>query len=178
MRVLSIALLLLVSSALAAQQVEPWCATPRPPREARGWFEGFARESRQMPRPKATIRIPVAFHVVTDGRNGLISGQQIATLIQNINWAYRDTPFSFYLYRADSVKNGAWYSNCVLNTVNMQKLRKRMARDVRYYVNVYSCKLGSPTLYGISTFPPGYPLSNPGNTYLQGIAVDPIALGS
>ena len=171
-------LLLLISNSLVAQEPQPWCATARPSRDSRGWFTELAREARYAPRPKTTIRIPIAFHVVTDGKNGIISSQQIATLIQNLNWAYRDSSFSFYLYRADSIKNKAWYNSCVFNTANMQKLRKKAAKDVRYYLNVYSCKLGKPNFYGIATFPPGYPVPNPGLTYLQGIALDPVALGS
>lgn len=171
-------LLFLVSISLSGQELQSWCATAHPPRESREWFADLAREAGHTSRPKAAIQIPIAFHVVTDGKNGLVSTQQIATLIQNLNWAYRDSPFSFYLYRADSIKNKAWYNNCVFNTGNMQKLRKKAARDVRYYVNVYSCKLGKPDFYGIATFPPGYPGPNPGLNYLQGVAIDPVALGS
>ena len=178
MRLVVAGLLLLVSGSLAAQEPQPWCATARPPRESREWFADFAREAHHSSRPKATIRIPIAFHVVTDGKNGMISPQQIAILIQNLNWAYRGSPFSFYLYRADLIKNKAWYNNCVVNASNLKKLRKRAARDVRYYVNVYSCKLGQPGFYGVATFPPGYPVPNPGLSYLQGIAVDPVVLGS
>ncbi len=118
----------------------------------------------------------MAFHVLTDGRNGVIRAQNVAILIDNLNWAFRDTPFSFYLARLDTTKNKAWYENCVFNAKNMQKIRKRLARDTRSHLNVYTCKLGSPGVLGIATFP--FPFPGAPTGYLQGVAVDPYALGS
>jgi hypothetical protein len=124
------------------------------------------------------LPIPIAFHVITDGRNGKVTAQEAAILVDNLNWAFRNAPFSFRLYKFDTTKNPSWYNNCYFNAVNQQKLRKRLAKDTRYYINVYSCHLGLPNWYGISTFPPGYPLpDNPGTTYMQGVVIDPITVG-
>lgn len=169
--------LLLASGGAQAQQ--KWCATASPPPDRAGWFAQMSRETPHTAMVQSTLAIPIAFHVVTDGKKGKISSQQIAVLIENLNWAYRNTPFSFYLYKADTLKNKGFYNNCFFNTTNQQKLRKKLAVDTRYVVNVYSCKLGKPDWYGIATFPPGYPIpGNPGATYMQGIAVDPVVLGS
>lgn len=169
--------LLLCSVGTYAQQ--KWCATSSPPPDKAGWFAQLSREAPRTAMAQSTLAIPVAFHVVTDGKKGKISAQQIAVLIENLNWAYRNSPFSFYLYKADTLKNKAWYNNCFFNVKNQQKLRKRLALDTRYFVNIYSCKLGNPDFLGIATFPPGYPIpGNPSTTYMQGIAVDPVVLGS
>ena len=177
-KIVSLWLVLLLGSTGAYAQ-HKWCATSSPPSEKAGWFAQFSRETLRTEMAQSTLAIPIAFHVLTDGKNGKVSAQQIAVLIENLNWAYRNTPFSFYLYKADTLKNKAWYNNCIFNTKNQQKLRKKLALDTRYVVNIYSCKLGKPDFYGIATFPPGYPIpGTPGTTYMQGIAVDPVVLGS
>lgn len=178
-RIASGLLLLALFSSFGAQAQQKWCATPSPPPDKASWFAQLTKELPRAPFAQLALNIPVAFHVVTDGKKGKISAQQIAILIENLNWAYRNTPVSFYLYKADTLKNKAWYNNCFFNTKNQQKLRKRLALDPRYFVNIYSCKLGKPDWYGVATFPPGYPVpGTPGNTYMQGIAVDPVVLGS
>lgn len=129
-------------------------------------------------RPKATaLGIPIAFHVLTDGKSGKITDRQVSTLIDNLNWAFRNSPFSFYLYRVDTTQDKAWYGNCVVNTKNQQKIRQKLALDTRYFINVYSCKLGERGLLGRSTFPPGYPGAQV-SAFLQGVALDPLVLGS
>jgi hypothetical protein len=180
---IAVAVLAMLFSAIPSQSLaanfRPWCGTPSPSRELASDFVQKWTAGLRLGKTVKSISIPIAFHVVTDGRNGRLPLSQIQVLIDNLNWAYRDTPFDFWLYRADTVKNPSWYKNCVGNAANFSKLRKRMARDVRYYVNVYSCKPGVVGLLGISTFPPGYPVpNNPGLNYLQGIAIDPDGLGS
>jgi len=171
-------LLTLLLATSAAAQNQPWCSTVSPPTDKRDWFASFRERSSLAPRSKTAKPIPIAFHVITDGRNGKLTAQQIAVLIENLNWAFRDTSLRFSLYKVNTIKNRSWYNNCVFNAGNQSKLRKRLAKDTRYYINVYSCHLGLPNFYGISTFPPGYPIpGNPGATYMQGIAIDPITVG-
>lgn len=179
MRRIAVALSLALSlTTSAVAQNHPWCSTPSPPWDKRDWFASFYERTRLTPQPKTAKPIPVAFHVITDGRNGRLTTQQIAILIGNLNWAFRDTSLSFRLYKVDTTKNPSWYNNCFFNSANQAKLRKRLAKDPRYYINVYSCHLGLPNWYGISTFPPGYPIpGNPGATFMQGIVIDPITVG-
>ncbi|HEV8583173.1 MAG TPA: zinc metalloprotease [Thermoanaerobaculia bacterium] len=175
--VVGLVLLLFVDAAVLAQQ-GPWCATPSPAPKTRDWFAGFTRRPEITLPYKTRVPIPIVLHVLTDGKNGKLTPQQISMLIQNLNWAYRDAPFSFRLYQTETIKNASWFRSCVFNTTNQQKIRKRLAKDTRYYINVYSCRLGSSSASGISTFPPGYPIpGNPGATYMQGIAIDPITVG-
>lgn len=179
--IMLVAALLIVPIAIQADPSREWCGTPSP---SRALAVPFVEQLRQIDRPvvsiaKSSIAIPIAFHVVHDGKSGRLTAQHIAILIENLNWAFRDSPYTFYLYRLDSIKNRSWYNNCAINSTNLKKLRKRLALDVRYYLNVYSCKPGKAGLLGIATFPPGYPVpGNPGLTYLQGVAVDPVGLGS
>jgi hypothetical protein len=173
-----VAFALTLLAATAAAQEHGWCSTPSPPPDKRDWFTQFASRAKLLPHPKTGYPIPIAFHVITDGRNGKLTTQQVTALVNNLNWAYRDSPLSFRLYSIDTTKNAAWYNNCYFNAKNQQKLRKRLAKDTRYYINVYSCHLGLPNGYGISNFPPGYPIpGNPGTTYMQGVAIDPITVG-
>ena len=178
MRRATLGLLLLLFASTALAQPHEWCTTPSPPSEKSDWFRRFGEQARYASRPKANVSIPIAFHVLTDGKNGKLTAQHISFLIHNLNWAYRNTPFSFRLYKTETTKNAAWYNNCYFNTANQQKIRKRLAKDSRFYVNIYSCKLGLPNWYGVSTFPPGYPVpGNPGTTFMQGIAIDPMTVG-
>lgn len=184
MRHIAMGLFLFLVSLSAVGQVEQnWCATPLPAKDKAGWFQQLARDSRDVSNfstsQASALAIPIAFHAITDGKNGKITAQQVAVLIDNLNWAYRNTPFSFFLYKIDTLKNKAFYNNCFFNTKNQEKLRKRLAVDTRRVINIYSCKLGKPDFLGIATFPPGYPIpGTPGATHMQGIAVDPVVLGS
>lgn len=170
---------LLSASVTYAQENEEWCGTPSPSAaEAESFVEELRRADLSFI-PKAPRAIPIAFHVLHDGRNGKVTRQQADGVIDNLNWAFRDSPFTFYLSQFDSRKNPTWYRNCVVNFKNQKRLRQILALDVRRHINVYSCKPGLWGLLGISTFPPGYPVpGNPGHTYMQGIAVDPAVLGS
>lgn len=162
---------LLSAGIAAAQDNQAWCGTPSPSAAA---AESFVEELRRADLsfiPKAPRAIPLAFHVLHNGRNGKVTREQAEAVVDNLNWAFRDSPFTFYLSQFDSRKNPTWYYNCVFNFKNQKRLRKLLALDVRRHINVYSCKPGISGVLGISTFPPGYPVpGNPGHTYLQGIA--------
>jgi hypothetical protein len=167
---------LLVSGQAGALQ--GWCGATVPASADRSWLEKAALGGERASLA-TTLTIPVAFHVITDGRNGKIPRASAQVLIDNLNWSFRDTPLRFRLHKFDTTTNKAWYNNCVASSANQNKLRKRLALDPRYYLNAYSCKLGQPGLLGLATFPPdffgpGVPALN----HLQGVAVDPIVLGS
>jgi hypothetical protein len=167
----------MAAESLSQPPAVSWCGTPSPTLESRPLLEGLRQASEYSWRTKALVRVPVAFHVLTDGKAGKLSKAHVGVLINNLNWAFRDSGFTFYLYRLDTTKSKGWYNNCVANPRNQQKIRKRLARDVRYYLNVYSCKLGVPGHWGQATFPPGFP-GFPVLNFMQGVAVDPYALGS
>lgn len=171
-------IVLLASQSLAAQMDGGWCAATPPEPSSAPWFRHLTQRASAGSEQQQAIRVPVAFHVITDGRNGKFTTQALGVVVENLNWAFRDTPFSFYLYRVDTTVNKKWFNNCVVNTKQQNALRKRLAKDVRYYLNVYTCRLGQDGFYGVATFPPGYPIpGNPGLNYLQGVALDPVTIG-
>jgi hypothetical protein len=179
MRLCTFAAALLLSSTLAhADEPREWCGTPSPSAELAGPFLERLQQSEPRFLPKASITIPIAFHVVHDGKNGVFTKEQIAAVVNNINWAFRDTPYTFQLKRFDTLKSNLLFFNCAIEEGKHKKIRKRLAVDVKHYVNVYTCKLGADIL-GLSTFPPGYPVpGNPGLNYLQGISLDYTAIGT
>ena len=179
MRLITLAAALLLSSTPAhADEPHEWCGTPSPSAELAGPF--IERLQKAEPRflPKASVSIPIAFHAVHDGKNGIITKEQVQKIVDNMNWAFRDTPYKFYLHRFDSLKHKALYFNCAVEEIKLKRIKRRLAVDFKRSINVYSCRLGGGIL-GLSTVPPGYPVPrNPSQSYLQGIAMDPSALGS
>lgn len=160
---------------LAAQQ--PWCGTESPSRTVAAQYRAELSAAHLTPHAKDLKPIPIALHVIWDGKRGKLTQGQVDTLINNINWAYQDTPFQFYIARLDLTKNASWFNNCNSNTRNNMAMKKRLARDSRYYINIYSCNPYDPSvppgLYvlGLSTLPFQYP----NGSYLHGILVHPNA---
>ncbi len=179
MRLITFATALLLSSALAhADEPHGWCGTPSPSAELAGPFIERLQQSEPRFLPKASVSIPIAFHVIHDGKNGVFTKEQMAAVVNNMNWAYRDTPYTFRLQRFESIKNRELYFHCVADQSKYKRIRNRFAFDPKNAINVYTCKLGADIL-GISTFPPGYPV--PGNPFqhsLQGIFMDHTAIGT
>lgn len=125
-----------------------------------------------------SIQVPIAFHVVSSGKKGRVTDQQIAAFINNLNVGFEGTPFSFYLYRVDRTNNKSWYGNCGIGTKNEKKMKQRLAYDTRYILNIYSCV---PSLAGL---PPGQilvgyayqPFWFPENNFLHGAVLHPTVL--
>jgi hypothetical protein len=147
------------------------CGTPDVgDEEARAFLETLARRGESP--PKSPVNIPVAFHVVHDGKNGKVTGAQIDALVHNLNWAFRDTPFSFYLRLVDSVKNRAWFHGCAPGGANERKMKQRRARSPRRWLNIYSCRPGG-TVVGYAY----YPFADlGGDAFLDGVVLHPDVL--
>jgi pregnancy-associated plasma protein-A len=179
MRLFTFAAALLLSSTLAqADELHEWCGTPSPSAELAGPFIERLQKSEPRLLPKASVSIPIAFHAIHDGKNGVFTKEQMAAVVNNMNWAFRDTPYTFRLQRFESIKNRELYFHCVVDQSKYKRIRNRYAFDPKNTINVYTCKLGADIL-GISTFPPGYPV--PGNPFqhsLQGIFMDHTAIGT
>ena len=121
---------------------------------------------------KAPINIPVAFHVVHDGESGPVTSAQIDTLIHNLNWAFRDTPFSFYLRVTNTVTNSAWSHGCAPGSPNERKLKRRHARNPGRFLNIYSCRPGGKVV-GYAY----YPFADLGaSRFLDGVVLHPDVL--
>lgn len=120
--------------------------------------------------------IEVAFHVVTSGEEGKVDEGVVAAVVENLNWAYRETPFHFELRSVDFTDNPAWFAQCALGTETEAAMKERLAVDPAHVLNIYSCKpVGGkvpPGTVGIGSFP-WKDLDKP---WLHGVVIDPDAL--
>src|SRR3569833_4143906 len=113
--------------------------------------------------------VPVRFHVITDGRNGLLSRDVIDRQLQSLNAAYggttggADTGVSFRLVYAAAVTNAQWF----LRPHDYQtQMLGALSRGGPGTLNLYTAAVGSEVL-GFSSFPQFYRL-RPG---LDGVVV-------
>lgn len=123
------------------------------------------------------VRIPIAFHVITSGKEGRVASKHIRTLVSRLNWAYRGTPYSFYLERIDRRNNPAWFKDCGPDSRNEAAMKKRLARDPKRVINIYSCKPFIPSnggfyVTGYSSFPFDYDEGS----HMNGILLNPSGL--
>src|SRR5687767_14317982 len=112
-------MLCLVSESLAAQERVAVCAARNLDAETALWIERMTE--RLLPETGfdvQPVRIPIAFHVITAGKEGRVKSKQIKTLIDRLNWGFRDTPFSFYLAHVDRTNKASWYKDCGPGTAN------------------------------------------------------------
>lgn len=116
--------------------------------------------------PKAgSIRIPVAVHLITSGREGVVSRSVVNVLIRNLNAAFAATPFSFYLKKMDKTKNATWYSGCTDPEIETA-MKKRLAYKPAQVLNLYSCKTDGAGYNGVLGYS-YYPWTLPEAHYLQ-----------
>src|SRR5262245_16620443 len=111
MRRTAVAVAVLVAGAVSSVQASgQMCGTPSPTLQEMAAVEAALR---LFPPGKSIgpVSIPVAFHAIHDGKNGKIARGRVDVLVANLNWAFRGTPFSFWLYKMDSTKNKAWYQS-------------------------------------------------------------------
>lgn len=160
----------------ASESPVAMCAVSDPDAGLRRSIEKLTEVLRPEALDVTPVRIPVAFHVVTSGAEGRVTNPQIKRLIQNLNWGFRGTPFSFYLSRVTRTNNPAWYDNCGPETESQVKMKKRLARDPKHVLNVYTCKPYDPVrstyVLGFGTFPFAYPE----DSFMQGILLHPAGL--
>lgn len=91
-----LAFVLATLSATVAFAESNWCAVPE---LNRGVVERYLGPlGAPWGQAQSTqFQIPVAVHVITGGKKGRVSAEQLHTLMNNLSWAFRATPFSFYL---------------------------------------------------------------------------------
>jgi hypothetical protein len=123
----------------ASEPPQSVCGTPDVPLDLAEAVEDLSAQLRP-PVPKASsIRIPIAFHVIYSGKNGLVTNTQIRMLVRNINSAFQGTPFSFYLSSVDRTNSVNWYFNCGLGSRVERRMKLKLARDPSNVLNIYSC---------------------------------------
>lgn len=93
--------------------------------------------------------IPVAFHVIHDGANGMLAQSDVDAQIQVLSDAYRNV--DFVLDSLDYTDNAAWYQ-MQPDSTEEQQAKTALNRDSSLYLNLYTCEPGG-SLLGWSTFP-------------------------
>lgn len=148
------------------------CGTPPVDATTRQLVEQWlkAEKERRGPFLKIDRTVPVAFHVITSGRKGRVSDEQINVQIHNLNVAFEGTGFSFELVKVDRTNNANWYRNCLGR--NEKAMKKRLAVDPRHVLNIYTCTPGDPDTLGIAQFPWDFPEPS----FMHGVILHPISL--
>lgn len=126
-------------------------------------------DERRIP-PVGRLVIPVRFHVITDGRTGVLGRPVIDQQLRSLNAAYggttggADTGVSFRLVAADVTTSQQWFERPHDNQVAMLGALSRGGPGT---LNLFTAAVGSQVL-GFSSFPQMYRL-RPG---LDGVVVD------
>ena len=98
---LAFVLATLSATVALAQPSRNWCAVPELNRGVVERYLGpWGAPWRQA--QSTQFQIPVDFHVITGGRQGQVSAEQLNTLMNNLSWAFHATPFSL-LYGVDVI---------------------------------------------------------------------------
>jgi hypothetical protein len=106
----------------------------------------------------ARLVVPVRFHVVTDGRTGLLSRATVDQQVKNLNAAYggttggADTGVSFRLVATDVVTNPQWFER---PHDHQSQLLGAFSRGGPGTLNLYTASVGTDVL-GFSSFPQWY----------------------
>ena len=101
--------------------------------------------------PSEGITIPVAFHVIHSGTEGVISESDITNQIDVMNDAYLGTGFQFVLTDVDYTDNAVWFTMAGYSD-EMNAAKNALVIDSSRYLNLYSAGLAGGLL-GIATFP-------------------------
>lgn len=191
-------LTLFLCTVLHADHGVPGCGVPEVDRDTAEWVNALlsSQSSRRKPpgptlapggpqesapsggRTEAPSRkeVEVVFHVVTGGEEGKMGEEVVTAVIENLNWAYRATPFHFALRSVDFTENKAWFEQCGLGTETEAAMKENLTVEPAHVLNIYSCKpVGGkvpPGTVGIGSFP-WKDLDKP---WLHGVVVDPGAL--
>ena len=118
----------------------------------------------------ARLVIPVRFHAITDGRNGMLTRSVVDAQLHNLNAAYggttggADTGVSFRLDSADLVRNAAWFER---PHDEQRQMLGTLDRGGPGTLNLYTAAVGTDVL-GFSSFPQWYRL----RPALDGVVVD------
>lgn len=107
---------------------------------------------------RASIVVPVRFHVITDGRSGRVSRAAALRQITVLNNAYSgrtggaDTGVRFRMVSYDVTKNASWFRN---PQANERRMKAALNRGGAGTLNLYTAAVGVEVL-GFSTYPQNY----------------------
>lgn len=157
---------------------EPVCGAPAVDAATASWVRDSlraaeAREAEGKVLVDGVMRIPVAVHLITRGRQGKFPRPVVDLLINNLNVAFDGTGFEFYLTKLDYTNNRKWYESCGPSTANEKAMKKKLAYYPAQVLNLYSCK---PTGRGLPAGIAGFayfPWMFSESSYMQGVVVHP-----
>ncbi|WP_235834071.1 zinc metalloprotease [Actinomadura logoneensis] len=116
------------------------------------------------------LRVPVRFHVITDGTEGALPDAVAGRQVDALNVAYggrrggADTRVAFHLAGIDRTNNPTWFRE---PKQQQRQLKRALRRGGPGVLNLYTAAVGSDVL-GFSTFPEAYRKE----PVLDGVVVD------
>lgn len=108
--------------------------------------------------------IPVAFHVVHNGSQGLLTQSEVEDQIQALNDAFDNV--DFVLFDTTFTNNAAWFLHQPGSNAE-RAMKSALGEDSSRFLNIYSTGLSSIGLLGYATFP----WSQRGNPTLDGVVI-------
>lgn len=102
-----------------------------------------------------SARIPVYWHVITDGTDGKLTSSQISASISALNSGYSGTGYSFYLAGSETTTNSNWFNNVNQGTSAEASMKNTLRKGGANALNVYTVKF-TGGLLGYATFPWNY----------------------
>jgi len=97
------------------------------------------------------IAIPIAFHVITNGNQGVVSQNTLNAQVNVLNNAYLGSGFSFYIDFVQYVDNASWYT-MGYNSQAEAQCKAALNIDPTTTLNIYTANIGGGLL-GWATFP-------------------------
>ena len=105
----------------------PVCGTPPVDATTATWVREKLHQAEDKIFVDGEMKVPVAVHLITSGKQGKFSRGVVDILINNLNAAFDGTGFSFYLTKLDYTNNRKWYESCGLLTANENAMKKKLA---------------------------------------------------
>ena len=160
---------ILLACACAAASAVPaaahrTCGTEAPSQAVLDQVYGSLGDGATRSLAACTGTIVVAFHVLHDGPNGLLTQAQVDAQILELNLNFAPRNYQFVLGQVDFTNNPAWFN--LQTTANETALKLALAQYPAQTLNIYSC-----IPYGYLGF--SYlPYSFPENSYEHGVFID------
>ncbi len=128
---------------LLQETISPLLPDPDDPdyNKRRGMIQDF---------PASGLTIPVAFHVMHNGQEGLLTQEDIDAQLNVMNQAYRSMGVQFLLVQVDYTDDPEWFK--MEKETSEVEAKAALNLDPHYYLNLYSAVLEENKL-GYAKFP-------------------------
>jgi hypothetical protein len=119
------------------------------------------------------VTVPVIFHVIHDGANGLVSLERLHAQVDVLNRAFggntntyqntanadaADVGATFVFHSATYTDDSSWFREaCAPGTAGEREIREALASDPASYLNVFLCEPPDGALGWIDAFPDEFP---------------------